>query len=250
MGQHDVEGGAAARAAGLQQRRLEPAAVLVGAFQVHDAVAAAVALAADAGELREGLRVLQGEGVGGAGIEPHVENVGHLLPVGRIVDEPSEEALLRAGLEPGVGALLGDGLADARHQLVRLGEAGRWGDLPRLLVHEHGDGHAPGALARDHPVGPGFDHAAQPVLARGRHELGFLDGLQGGLAQRLVASGAMGRPCRLRDQSPSPLWGGVRGGGSPNGQRSAIPPSPVPPPRGGRGRQPPGRRPTAPCPWR
>jgi hypothetical protein len=33
--------------------------------------------------------------------------------------------------------------------------------------------------------------------------------------------------------SPSPSWGGVRGGGSPNGECSAIP-LPNPPPRGGR----------------
>ena len=72
----------------------------------------------------------------------------------------------------------------------RLGEARRRHDLARLLVLEHGDGHAPGALARDHPVGPRLDHAAQAVLARGRHELGLGDGLQGQLAQRLVACDA------------------------------------------------------------
>ena len=35
-----------------------------------------------------------------------------------------------------------------------------------LLAHEHGDRHAPGALARDHPVGPALDHAGDAVLAR------------------------------------------------------------------------------------
>ena len=38
---------------------------------------------------------------------------------------------------------------------------------------------------------------------------------------------------RLIAQSPSPMWGGVRGGGSQDGKRSAIPPSPDPPPQGG-----------------
>ena len=42
---------------------MEPAAMLVGAFEVHDAVLAAVALALDAGEAREVLRVFQREGV-------------------------------------------------------------------------------------------------------------------------------------------------------------------------------------------
>ena len=43
MGQHDVVGRAAARAAALEQRGMEPAAMLVGAFEIHDRVGAAVA---------------------------------------------------------------------------------------------------------------------------------------------------------------------------------------------------------------
>ena len=53
MRQHDVVGRAAARAAAFEQRRVEPAAMLVGAFEIHDAVLAAVALALDARERRE-----------------------------------------------------------------------------------------------------------------------------------------------------------------------------------------------------
>ncbi len=41
-----------------------------------------------------------------------------------------------------------------------------------LLAHEHGDRHAPGALARDHPVGPALDHAGDAVLALRRHPAG------------------------------------------------------------------------------
>ena len=51
-----------------------------------------------------------------------------------------------------------------------------------------------------------FDHAAQAVLAGGRHELRLGDGLQRRLAQRPIA------PCAAL--FPSPLRGGVRGGGS------------------------------------
>ena len=40
--------------------------------------------------------------------------------------------------------------------------------LPRLRVHEQRDRHAPGALARDAPVGPAFDHAGDALLAPGR----------------------------------------------------------------------------------
>ncbi len=51
--EHDVERRAAARAAALQQRRLKPAAMLVGAFQIHHRLVAAVGLALDVGESRE-----------------------------------------------------------------------------------------------------------------------------------------------------------------------------------------------------
>ena len=77
--QHHVERRVAARAAAFQQRRLEPAAMLVGAFEIHHEVVA-LRLALDAGKLREVLRVFQHEGMGGAGIEPDVENVVDLLP--------------------------------------------------------------------------------------------------------------------------------------------------------------------------
>ena len=43
-----------------------------------------------------------------------------MLPVGGIVDEALQEALLRALLEPGIRPLLLHGLADASDQLVRV----------------------------------------------------------------------------------------------------------------------------------
>ena len=43
VGQHHVEGRDAARAAALQQRGMEPAAMLVGAFEIHHGVGAAIA---------------------------------------------------------------------------------------------------------------------------------------------------------------------------------------------------------------
>ena len=79
--------------------------MLVGAFQVHDGIGAAVALAADAGELGEVLGVFQREGVRGGGIEPHVADVVDLLPLGRAV-VVAEEALGGARLVPGADALL------------------------------------------------------------------------------------------------------------------------------------------------
>ena len=44
-----------------------------------------------------------------------------------------------------------------------------FGRAVALLAHEHRDRHAPGALARDHPVGPALDHAGDAVLALRRH---------------------------------------------------------------------------------
>ena len=46
------------------------------------------------------------------------------------------------------------------------------------LPDEHGDGHAPGALAAHHPIGLGIDHAANAVLAGGRNPTSIRDSLQ------------------------------------------------------------------------
>ena len=123
VGEHDVEGRAPARAAGLQQRGLEPAAVLVGAFQVHDAVLAAVALARDAGEAAGSA---SGSSSVKVWVEPESNHTSRMSVTfshsAGLSTRPSRKRCLRAGLEPGVGALLGHGGADARHQLVRLGE--------------------------------------------------------------------------------------------------------------------------------
>lgn len=81
---------------------------------------------------RVGIRpALQGEGVGRAAVEPYVEDVVDLLvAVGIVV---AQEVTGRA-VEPGVGALLGDGLADALGDVrVRQGVAG-------VLLDEDGQG--------------------------------------------------------------------------------------------------------------
>ena len=79
--------------------------MLVGAFQIHHLVDAAVAFAHDAGEAGEMACVAEHVGMGRAGIEPDVENVVDLLVIGRIV-VGREEAPRRALLVPGVGAFL------------------------------------------------------------------------------------------------------------------------------------------------
>ncbi len=118
-----------------------------------------------------------GEGVGRAGIEPDVQDVVDLLKVGRIAVGPKE--LGRIEREPGVRPRLAHGFDDTGVDgLVAQRLAG-------LAVDEHGDGRAPGPLARNQPVRTGLDHAAQPVLARGGIEA---SGVHRG--QRALAQGA------------------------------------------------------------
>ena len=76
---------------------MEPAAMLVGAFEI------------DVGRPFQVGAVLQREGVGRARIEPDVENVGDLLPFRRVVI--AEKAFLGALGKPGIGALGLEGLA-------------------------------------------------------------------------------------------------------------------------------------------
>ena len=155
--------------------------MLVAAFQIHHGIVAAVDLADDVAEIGKVLAVFQHEGVGRAGIEPDVADVVDLLPV--LVGAGAEEALARAVHVPGVGAFLHEGFGDALVDDFVLQDLGR---AVALLAHEHRDRHAPGALARDHPVGPAGDHAVDAVLAGRRHPLRHRDRVQRAGAQRVA----------------------------------------------------------------
>ncbi|MGX0965828.1 hypothetical protein AB7M63_006277 [Bradyrhizobium japonicum] len=84
---------------------------------------------------------------------------------------------------PGVGAFFHEGFGDALVDDLVLQDLGR---AVALLAHEHGDRHAPGALARDHPVRTIGDHAVDAVLARRRHPLRDRDRVQRAGAQRVA----------------------------------------------------------------
>src|SRR5450759_5249379 len=161
---------------------MKPAAVLVAAFQIRHRVLAAVDLALDTGALREMHRVLQHEGVRGAGIEPDVENVVDFFPA--FLGALAEKARGGARLVPGVGALFLEGLDDADLDLGVLQDVDR---AVRLLFDEYGNRNAPGALARDHPVGPRLDHAGDPVLALLGNPAGDFDGVQRAGTQSVAA---------------------------------------------------------------
>ncbi len=68
VGENRIIGRAATGAAGFEQRRMKPAAVLVGAFEI------------DVGGPFQVGALFQAEGVGAARVEPHVENVSDLFP--------------------------------------------------------------------------------------------------------------------------------------------------------------------------
>ena len=167
VGQHGVVRRPTAGAAGFEQGGMEPAAMLVRAFEI------------ERGRPDQLARLLlQAEGVGAAALEPDVENVVDLFPRAVAV-HLAEEALARAVHEPGVGTFFAEGFDNARvDRRIVQHFAGR-------RVGENGDRHAPGALARDHPIRPLLDHGVQAVPARRREEAGCVDGIERGLAQAL-----------------------------------------------------------------
>ena len=91
-------------------------------------------------------------------VEPDFDQVVDLVVSRGIVLRP-EEPLLRALGEPGVGAFPLVGVGDPRVHLVVEQ------DFVTVLADENRQGHPPGALARQHPIGLVGDHALDPVLA-------------------------------------------------------------------------------------
>ena len=135
--------------------------MLVGPFEIHHGIAATIDRALDAGEAGEVRGIFQHEGVRRAGIEPDVADVVDFLPF--LVGKRAEEAFARTVHVPGVGAFLFKGIRDA---LVDVSVLQDLGGAVALLAHEHRDRHAPGALARDHPVGLAVDHAVDAISAQ------------------------------------------------------------------------------------
>ena len=114
------------------------------------------------------LRVFEDEGVGRSRIEPDFDEVVDLV-VSRGIVLGAEKPLLRALGEPGVGAFLLVGVGDPRvHLFVEQ-------DFVTVLADENRQRHAPGALARQHPIGLVGDHALDPVLAGRRRPSRPLD---------------------------------------------------------------------------
>src|SRR3989475_4369148 len=140
-----------------QQRAMEPAAVLVGAFQVE--IGRPPFLSGRLAQRLEDRRVAH------PGLEPHVQDVPLLVEV--------PAAALRAGcawrqqfsglpFEPDVRAVLLDQLGDM------LDDRRRDQDLAASLAHESRNRHAPYTLAGEAPVRAVEDHAVDAVAASRR----------------------------------------------------------------------------------
>ncbi len=134
MRQHGVVGRAAAGAAAFEQRGMEPAAMLVRAFEIELGRPCEIGIA------------FEHEDVGRARFEPDVDDVRHLLVIGRVV------ACCRGSAR--AGSRTRHRRPPARRPRDALDHRGIAQRLARLLVDEDRDRHAPGALARDAPVRP------------------------------------------------------------------------------------------------
>ena len=127
---------------------MEPAAMLVRALEIQRRRPMQI------------VAVLQYEAVRRTGIEPDVEDIGHLLvrvgvaafaqETGRLAGEPRIRAFFLERIDnPFVDVFVEENFSG-------------------VFFHENRDRHAPGALARDHPVRALLDHAVQPVAAARR----------------------------------------------------------------------------------
>ena len=152
VGEHRFVGRTAAGAAGFKQARLEPSAMLIGAFQIHIRQRAGIS---DGADKLGPMAAFQREHMGAARIEPDIKNVGdHLIIIG-VAAGP--EIIACARLLPRIDALAGDRGDDARIDccIVEI--------FAGLAINEQRDRHTPSALAREHPIGPPLDHAANAV---------------------------------------------------------------------------------------
>ena len=102
--------------------------------------------------------MLDREDMGRAGIEPDIQNVFHLLVIVGIVALPRK----RDGGELNQASAPSASKASIDARVDRFVVQ----NLAGLLVHEDRERHAPGALARQNPIGPVLHHRADAVLAR------------------------------------------------------------------------------------
>ena len=171
VGEHFAERRPSARAEADEQRALEPAAMLIAAFEVH------------VGRPRQIVAEGQHGLVARPGIEPDVENVALAL---------ERSAAARGQVKPGV---MNSSMGRSYHASAPCSsntEAARSTSSAVRIASPHfvqstaGNRHAPRALARDAPVGPVREHVEDAIGAPRRDPLDVpIDGLEAGLPQRV-----------------------------------------------------------------
>ena len=130
------------------------------------------------------------EAVGGAAVEPDVENVVHDLVVGQVIVGAEQRLMIRA--KPGVRAAGPERFDDAGIDR-RINQI-----VAALAMDIEGDRHAPGALAADDPVGAALHHGADAVGRPLRHPARVGDGVEREFAQ--------GRAIATHCRHPSVGW--------------------------------------------
>ena len=152
---------------------MEPAAVLVAAFEI------------DIGRPGQAVAAVEHGEMAGAGIEPDVEDVGFLgnsvdaafartAHPGRSIRRPICRTRRRRYAREKIDHAVED---------LAIGER-----LAALFAIENGDGHAPDALARDAPIGARGDHVGDALFAPVGHPLDVLDGVERALARSSLRS--------------------------------------------------------------
>ena len=166
VGEHGAVGGFFVQRDGGHERTLEPAAVLIGRLEVE------VGGEGEFGPLaQDGL-------VAEAGINPDIERVIAARGAGGETDEVRPSGIVE--FEPRVGSFFRKNLGD-------FVDDGGVEDWLVFVVVENRKRHAPGALARDAPVGAGFHRAANAVAAPMRNPLCAVHLAKRGLADPVDA---------------------------------------------------------------
>src|ERR1035438_1633078 len=156
---------------------MEPAAVLVAAFEI-EALRAVSVLEGFIGGFKVGIGLANREPAC-AGVEPDVENVGFLAEgLASAMHTGSVDRQQGGGIR-GVPGLDAFAFKEVNDGAVK----GRVEDgLLAAFAHEYGDVGAPDALPPDAPVGPRGDHVGDAFLAPGRVPAHFVDLVNGELA--------------------------------------------------------------------
>ena len=131
-----------------QQRTVEPAAILVRAFEIHVRGPASGIVAREHREMR------------GAGIEPHIQNVGFLAPLRRAAGalRSRRQQFLGGMRVPGVRAFALEKRQHVaqRREILQL--------LAARVAIKNDQRHAPEALPRNAPVRPLGDHVVNALV--------------------------------------------------------------------------------------